>query len=118
MSDDPLRKVVMVVRPRKDLGSFLGLSGFRQLYKIGYPVDYIDDLLIDHVKFKLVLFQENGVVALITDDGTMEVFSKKWDSTTIKTIKDPDIDPEMMLCRNKNKLQFFKSNKLYSIKMK
>ena len=80
-----------------------------------YNIRITDD--IDYAPANFVVL-ENGVVALITDDGTMEVFSKKWDSSTVKTIKDSTIDSEMMLCKSGAKLQFFKGNKLYSIKMK
>ena len=60
---------------------------------------------------------ENGIVISISGD-VMEVFSNNVSSNTIKSIKDPDIDSDMKLCKRGTSLRFFRENKLYSIKMK
>ena len=60
---------------------------------------------------------DSGVTVLISNE-SMEIFSNDLYSKTVKVIKDPDIDSEMMLCKRGTELRFFKENKLYSIKMK
>ncbi len=60
---------------------------------------------------------DNGIVISISGD-TMEVFSSNVSSNTIKSIKDPDIDSDMKLCKRGTSLRFFRENKLYSITMK
>lgn len=72
-------------------------------------INDIDDHLVNFVTL------DNGIVISISVD-TMEVFSIT--STTIKSIKDPDIDSDMKLCKRGTSLRFFRDNKLYSIKMK
>lgn len=61
---------------------------------------------------------ETGICVLITDEGIMELFSIDPLSQTVKTIKDSQIDSDMILCKKGTSLRFFKGNKLYDIKMK
>lgn len=61
---------------------------------------------------------DSGVVVSIVEDGTMEVFSNDPFGNTIKTIKDPEINLGMRLCKHGTQLRFFKRNELYSVKMR
>lgn len=72
LSDDPTRKVVMLMGP-DGLENCIGLSGYDQLMKIGYPADYANDLIKDNTKFKMVVFQEGGLILQATWDNVAKV---------------------------------------------
>ncbi len=60
---------------------------------------------------------DNGIVISIHDDGALEIFSKRADKPDVNLIRDPDIDASMRLCKDANRVLFFKGNKLYSLSM-
>jgi len=61
---------------------------------------------------------DNGVCVLITDTDAVEIFLNKFDKNNIKRIEDPIINSTMRLCKEGNQVRFFRSNKLYEIKMR
>lgn len=85
-----------------------------KFYGSGHSCRVIKDIDDHSINFVTL---DNGVVISISGD-TMEVFSSNHKSTTIKSIRDPDIDSDMKLCKRGTSLRFFRENKLYSIKMK
>jgi len=94
-----------------------GSSYYRFVLKFDNKFSYVcritHDVDVAPVNFVTL---ESGACILITDDGTMEMFSNDPKSVTVNTIKDPDLDPEMMLCKNGTAVRFYRDNKLYSIK--
>jgi hypothetical protein len=61
---------------------------------------------------------DNGICISINDDDSMDIFSSSLKTTNIKTIKDPDINTSMVLCKDSTRVMFFKDKELYSLSMK
>lgn len=58
LTDDPENRRVVFPTDESGLESLLGKSGYEMLIAIGYPADYIEQLVGKGKKFKLVVFPE------------------------------------------------------------
>jgi len=67
LTDDPDRKIVMLVDP-DGLASLLGKNGYEMLIQIGYEPDYLKHKVKEGNQFKLVVFPEGGAAQLATWD--------------------------------------------------
>ena len=80
-----------------------------------YNLRIIDDIGIGHINF---IVMDNGIVVSINEDDSIEIFSKNISNSSIKIIKDPDINSNMTLYRDGARVLFSNKNKLYQISMK
>ncbi|MFC1644857.1 hypothetical protein ACFL08_02430 [Patescibacteria group bacterium] len=75
LTDDPTRKLVMLMGP-DGLEKIIGKSGYESLVEIGYESDYIVRKVADEGnQFKLVVFPEGGEALLATWDNVVKVVS-------------------------------------------
>ena len=74
LTDDPLRKLVLLVGP-DGLENLLGKTGYDMLIEIGYDKDYLVRKVKEGNEFKLVVFPEGGPAKLATWDNVIEVVS-------------------------------------------
>ena len=72
LTDDPSRKVVMLV-DGTGLANFIGKTGYEMLISVGYPADDIARYVNGGTKFKLVVFPAGGAVKLATWDNVISV---------------------------------------------
>lgn len=71
----------------------------------------IDDLNIN------MIVLDNGL-ALVLEDGKLRLFSNNPNTNNINIVRDKNLNSEMRLCHNGNKVQFCTDNKLYLLRMK
>lgn len=67
LTDDPDRKIVMLVDP-DGLAKLLGKTGYEMLIEIGYQPDYLEHKVKEGNQFKLAVFPEGGAAQLATWD--------------------------------------------------
>lgn len=76
LTDDPLRKLVMVMG-YDELRKIAGKTGRQALVEIGYTASYIDRKVSEGNQFKLVIFSDNmNAFRLANWDGVIEAVSK------------------------------------------
>ena len=75
LSDDPTRKIVMLV-DETGLASMLGKSGYDMLITIGYEPDYIRHKIDQGNQFKLVVFPTGGAAQLATWDNMIDMVAQ------------------------------------------
>lgn len=61
---------------------------------------------------------DHHVVVCNNEDNAIELFSENIDNQRVDIIKDAEIDPDMVLCKEGVMTQFFRGCELYSIRMK
>ena len=67
LTDDPERKIVMLVDP-DGLQGLLGKTGYDMLITVGYEPGYLEHKVQEGNRFKLVVFPEGGAAQLATWD--------------------------------------------------
>ena len=72
---------------------------------------------IDYLEINFIV-KNNGVVAFIQDETTMEIFSNKINNKNITKIENANLPMPLKLCTDGNRVMFFKENKLFTISMK
>ncbi len=97
LSDDPMRKLVMLMAA-DGLSLLPGKSGYEMLLAIGYHPDYIVHKVRAGTQFKLIVFPENDEVAK----------SATWDNTLdLISVVYPDIAITLNIHREQLKLKTF-----------
>ncbi len=87
---------------------------FNESYN-SYSLRKIEDVQDQNINFVVL---DSGVCVHILEDGILELFRNDVTSNSIKIIKDPEINTDVILMKNSTKLLFAKENKLYSMAMK
>jgi len=106
-------KVLMIVVEEK--GKYHRyILRFSDNYK-DYDLREIRDIQYAGLNFTVL---DKGVCISLNEDGTIELFSNKKDSTSIKSIDDSVIDGNMKLVADGNRAIFYKDNKVYKISLK
>lgn len=79
-----------------------------------------DCRILDGADFSTTNFTvlENGICVTINDNDSVEIFSSSLKSAKETSIKDPDINSSMNLCKDSTRVMFFKDKELYSLKMR
>jgi nicotinamidase-related amidase len=72
LTDDPSRKVVMLMGP-DGLSLLPGKSGYEMLVEIGYEPEYIATKLNEGTEFRLAVFNEGGTAKLANWDNVCDV---------------------------------------------
>lgn len=98
LTDDPTRKIVMLVDP-DGLTQMLGKTGYQMLIEVGYEPDYLDHKVAEGNQFKLVVFPEGGAAQLATWDNTIDMVCAVY----------PDVAAPIRACRQALKTRSFES---------
>lgn len=72
LSDDPERRIVMLVDP-DGLAVLPGKTGYEMLITLGYEPDYLEHKVNEGNRFKLVVFGEGGAAKLATWDNVINM---------------------------------------------
>lgn len=83
LTDDPTRKLVMLMGP-DGLEKLLGKSGYEMLLAIGYEPEYLEHKVAEGNRFKLVIFPEGGAAKLATWDNVVEIVSGVYPDVAMK----------------------------------
>lgn len=87
---------------------------FRFDDRFQYDCKVVNDISGNEINFVVL---DNGMVVMISEDGILEMFTNRPASSQWRVIKDPDIHSDMHLCRDGQKVLFFKDNSLYNLKL-
>jgi nicotinamidase/pyrazinamidase len=83
LTDDPTRKIVMLV-DETGLEKLVGKTGYEMLIEVGYEPDYLEHKVKEGNQFKLVVFPEGGSAKLATWDNMLDMVKEAY----------PDIEVE------------------------
>ncbi|MCX6744865.1 MAG: hypothetical protein NTX82_05055 [Candidatus Parcubacteria bacterium] len=84
LTDDPERKIVMLVDP-DGLAKLLGKSGYDMLIEVGYQPDYLEHKVKEGNQFKLAVFPEGGAAQLATWDNIFAMVSQVYPDITFSS---------------------------------
>ncbi len=84
LTDDPERKIVMLVDP-DGLAKLLGKTGYQMLIEVGYQPDYLEHKVKEGNQFKLAVFPEGGAAQLATWDNVFAMVSQVYPDITFST---------------------------------
>ncbi|MFC1598633.1 hypothetical protein ACFL2U_01300 [Patescibacteria group bacterium] len=92
LTDDPERKIVMLVDP-DGLAELLGKNGYKMLLTVGYEPDYLEHKVREGNQFKLVVFPEGGAAKLATWDNVVAMVEQvypdlKFPAQVVRDLKD------------------------------
>lgn len=77
LTDDPDRKIVMLVDP-DGLDKMLGKTGYEMLVEVGYEKDYLEHKVKEGNQFKLVVFPDGGAAKLATWDNVIQMVKQAY----------------------------------------
>lgn len=86
LTDDPSRKIVMLLDP-EGLQKMVGKTGYEMLIEVGYEPDYLRHKVEEGNAFKVVVFPEGGAAKLATWDNTLDMVGEVYPDVAAKIKK-------------------------------
>jgi hypothetical protein len=114
-----------IISGKNDLGvcMIIGFDGNKYdkfIFKFDEDYEKYSCIVINDITYMDLNFVtlENGIVAHISEDGELEIFSKRPDQDKLRIVKDPQIKTNMTLYKNGVQVLVAIDKKLFSLKLK
>ena len=114
-----------IISGKNDLGvcMIIGFDGNKYdkfIFKFDDDYEKYSCRIINDISYMELNFVtlDNGIVAHISDDEELEIFSKSPNQDKLRIVKDPQIKTDVTLYKSGVTVMFTKGNKLFSMKLK